>query len=102
MKLSLFATALVALSATCAMAQNINQRKENQQDRVAQGVRSGQLTAGETANLEGRERSINREEHNMRRADDGRLTSRDRTILDHRQNHVSRSIYRDKHNPRVQ
>ena len=30
----------------------IHQRKENQQDRIAQGVKSGQLTAGETAHLE--------------------------------------------------
>ena len=29
---------------------------ENQQDRIAQGVGSGQLTAGETANLERKER----------------------------------------------
>jgi len=30
----------------------VGQRKENQQNRIAQGVQSGQLTAGETANLE--------------------------------------------------
>ena len=34
----------------------INQRKENQQDRIANGVASGQLTAGETANLEKKNR----------------------------------------------
>src|SRR6266436_9335504 len=37
----------------------IAQRKENQQDRIAQGVKSGQLTAGETANLETKEAAIN-------------------------------------------
>ena len=31
---------------------NINQRKVDQQDRIAQGVKSGQLTAGETSRLE--------------------------------------------------
>ena len=101
MKLSLVATAFLALSGTVAMAQNINLRKDNQQDRIAQGVRSGQLTAGETRNLEGREASINREEHAMRRADDGRLTAGDRAALTCRQNRVSSSIYRDKHNDRV-
>ena len=30
----------------------VAQRKENQQDRIAQGVKSGQLTAGETSKLE--------------------------------------------------
>jgi Ni/Co efflux regulator RcnB len=101
MKLSLVATALLALSTTVAMAQNINQRKDNQQSRIGQGVRSGQLTARETSHLEGREASINHEEHAMRRAHDGHLTRGDRAALDRRQNRVSRSIYRDKHNARV-
>jgi len=98
MKLSLVATALLALTSTVAMAQTINQRKVDQQDRIAQGIRSGQLTPRETANLEGREASINGEEYRMRRADDGRLTGRDRAALTCRQNRVSRAIYRDKHN----
>ncbi|HKR28073.1 MAG TPA: hypothetical protein VJS11_11485 [Acidobacteriaceae bacterium] len=105
MKLSMFAAAVLAVSTSMAMGQTsvtINQRKENQQDRIAQGVKSGQLTAHETRNLEGREASINREEHAMRRADSGHLTRADRAALTHRQNRVSRSIYRDKHNGRRQ
>ncbi len=98
MKLSLVATALLALSTSVAMAQNINQRKVDQQGRIAQGVRSGQMTARETGNVETREASINREEHAMHRADNGRLTHADRAALTRRQNRVSRSIYRDKHN----
>lgn len=105
MKPSIFAAAVLAVSTSMAMGQTsatINQRKENQQDRIAQGVKSGQLTAGETRNLERREASINREERNMRRADGGHLTRADRAALNRRQNRVSRSIYRDKHNARVQ
>lgn len=105
MKLSMFAAAVLAVSTSMAMGQTsatINQRKENQQDRIAQGVKSGQLTAGETRNLEGRETSVNHEEHAMRRADDGHLTRADRAALTRRQNRVSRSIYRDKHNARRQ
>jgi len=98
MKLSLVATALLALTTTGAFAQNIYDRKVDQQERIAQGVRSGELTAGETRNLETREASINRQEFRMRRADGGYLTGRDRAILTCRQNNVSRSIYRDKHN----
>lgn len=104
MKLSLVATALLAFSTTVAMAQTaptINQRKGNQQARIAQGVHSGQLTAGETRRLEGREASINHEEHAMRRADNGHLTRADRATLTRRQNRTSRAIYRDKHNARV-
>ena len=105
MRLPLVATAVLALSSTIGMCQTsatINHRKDNQQNRIAQGVRTGQLTPRETAHLERRETSINREEHRMRRADNGRLTRADRAALTRRQNRVSRSIYRDKHNVRVQ
>ena len=101
MKLSLVATALLALSTSFAMGQNINHRKVDQQSRIAQGMRSGQLTGREAGNVERREGSINREEHAMRRSDGGRLTARDRATLTRRQNRVSRSIYRDKHNGHV-
>ena len=81
--------------------QTIHERKENQQARIAQGVRSGALTPGETRNLESRERSVNREERAMRRANGGRLTAADKVSLTRRQNRISRSIYRDKHNALV-
>src|SRR5271169_2221294 len=76
----------------------IQQRKENQQDRIANGIQSGQLTAGETKNLETKEAGINKEENNMRAADNGKLTSADRTKLNNQQNHMSNQIYQDKHN----
>ena len=57
LKRALFATALAALTvpafsqtAPSTAAPVVQQRKENQQDRIANGVQSGQLTAGETAN----------------------------------------------------
>jgi hypothetical protein len=84
-----------------ATGQTIQERQTDQQRRIAQGVRSGQLTAHETANLERREASVNREEHAMRRADNGHLTAQDKAALNKRQNHISRSIYSDKHNGAV-
>src|SRR5208282_3986830 len=42
-------------------APTVNDRKQDQQDRIANGVDSGQLTAGETKNLESRESNLNRE-----------------------------------------
>ena len=101
--------ALIALSVPAAFAQqsttstttdpqSIAQRKDNQQDRIAQGINSGQLTAGETKNLETKEADVNKEEHTMRSEDDGHLTSADRTKLDNQQNHLSNQIYTDKHN----
>jgi hypothetical protein len=82
--------------------QNINQRKENQQDRIAQGIQSGQLTAGETANLEKKESNLNKEEKLMRSEDNGKLTSADKTALTQQQNQLSNQIYKDKHNAAVQ
>jgi hypothetical protein len=81
--------------------QTIQERKADQQGRIAQGVRSGQLTARETAHLEHREAGVNREERAMRRADDGHLTGQDKAALTRRQNRISNSIYRDKHNGAV-
>lgn len=78
--------------------QSIAQRKDNQQDRIANGVQSGQLTAGETRNLETKEADINHEEHTMRSEDDGHLTAADKSKLNQQQNHLSNQVYQDKHN----
>jgi len=104
----LIGAALMALAVTPALAQqqptttpndpSITQRKDNQQDRIANGIDSGQLTAGETKNLETKEAGINKEEHTMRSEDDGHLTSGDRATLNRQQNHLSNQIYDDKHN----
>jgi hypothetical protein len=76
---------------------NINQRKADQQARIAQGVHSGQLTPHQTSHLEHQESGINHEEHAMRAQDNGHLTGQDRKTIHAQQNQESRRIYRDKH-----
>jgi hypothetical protein len=76
----------------------IQQRKENQQDRIANGVQSGQLTAGETANLEKKEAAINKETATDRAANGGKLTSAEKQQVNKQQNQMSKQIYQDKHN----
>jgi hypothetical protein len=76
---------------------DINQRKVAQQDRIANGVKNGQLTAGQTARLEHQEAGINREERGLRAQDNGHLTKQDRQTIHQQQNQESRRIYRDKH-----
>ena len=88
-------------TSTSAQPPTIQDRKTNQQDRIANGVQSGELTPGETKNLETKEAGINQEEHNMRTADDGHLTAADRTKINNQQNHLSNQIYTDKHNART-
>ncbi|MGA8631078.1 MAG: hypothetical protein WB573_12065, partial [Terracidiphilus sp.] len=68
------------------------------QGRIANGISSGQLTAGETKNLEGRESNINHEVSADRQANGGTLTSQERQQVNQQQNNVSHSIYDDKHN----
>ena len=80
----------------------IAQRKENQQDRIAQGVKSGQLTAGETANLETKEAAINGETKADRAANGGKLTATEKKQINGQQNQMSKQIYKDKHNASTQ
>jgi hypothetical protein len=91
----------VAQTSTTAPA-TVNQRKENQQDRIANGIQDGQLTAGETKHLEKKESDLNQEERDMRKLDNGHLTSADRATLNQQQNTLSKDIYKDKHNTKVQ
>lgn len=79
-------------------ANEVNSRQGNQQQRISQGVRSGQMTPGETRNVENRDASINREARAARAANGGHLTAGERSQINRRQNNVSRSIYYDKHN----
>ena len=101
MKRTIITLTTAALMATgLAVAQDsrtINQRRENQQDRIAQGVRSGRLSPRETANLETREARLNHEMRNDRRAHDGHLTAPERRQINRQQNRLSKSIYHDKH-----
>ncbi len=80
----------------------VDQRRENQQDRIAQGVKSGQLTAGETAKLENQQRGINQQVRADRTANGGKLTAGEKTQVNKEQNQASKNIYNKKHNARTQ
>ena len=79
-----------------------SQREENQQDRIAQGVKSGQLTAGETAKLENNQRAINQQVKADRAANGGKLTAGEKAQVNKEQNRQSKNIYNKKHNARTQ
>jgi hypothetical protein len=109
-RIILSAAALILFAGPAALAQTststttttapptIQDRKTDQQDRIANGVGDGQLTPGESKNLETKEAGVNQEERNMRSQDDGHLTTADRTKINNQQNHLSNQIYADKHN----
>lgn len=76
----------------------VNGRETNQQNRIANGVKSGQLTPGETRNVEKGEQRLDRNEKKDMAADNGHLTKKDQRQLNREANHMSKKIYKDKHN----
>jgi len=75
----------------------VNGRETNQQNRIANGVKNGQLTPGQTAHLEkGEQRLQNNEKKDMAK-DNGHLTKQDQRQLNHEANNMSKRIYKDKH-----
>ncbi len=77
----------------------VKERQENQQKRIAEGVKSGELTAKETEHLEGREVKIQKDKKEAKA--DGVVTRQERAKLRREQNRTSRAIYRQKHDAQV-
>jgi hypothetical protein len=96
---SIMTGALLVGTATAAFAdEKIHDRKENQQQRIAQGVKSGSLTVGETARVENKESKVNKEIRTDRQANGGNLTNNEKRQVNQQQNQLSNQIYREKHN----
>ncbi len=118
MKLSLLGVGLLALSTTIGFAQaapvvkqqtavaqhhmTINQRRANQQRRIAKGIRTGRIHAVQGARLERKQARVARTEHRMRRANGGRLTRAQHVRLNHRLNRTGRAIRRANQGARKQ
>lgn len=96
--LTFVVTGLMVGACGIVQAQEIQERKENQQDRIANGVANGSLTPRETANLENKEAALNRETRRDRARNGGNLTNKEKAQVNRQQNKLSRNIYRDKHN----
>src|ERR1044072_8022382 len=81
-------------SAAFAQAGTV-QRDVNQQQRIEQGLQSGQLTTREASKLEREESRVERDQ--SRAMQDGKLSPAEKARLAREQNRVSRDIYREKH-----
>lgn len=105
MKINIFGGLLVAALTITSIANAqdrtpvINARQHNQERRINNGVRSGELTHKETRHLRNDERRIQAEKRIAKA--NGHITPRQRTMLRRQENRTSRAIYRDKHNNRV-
>ena len=79
----------------------VGARRNAQQQRIANGVRSGQLSPSETAKAEGHEENINRHIAADRSANGGKLTPQEKRNINQRQNNASRQIHNEKHNDKT-
>ena len=93
----MLAGAGLMVGSAVAQENRIHERKENQQQRIANGVENGSLTPKETARLENKEANLNREIRNDRKQNGGNLTNKEKRQINRQQNHLSRNIYRQKH-----
>lgn len=75
----------------------IQQRDQNQQNRIANGIKSGELTPNEASHLENREQKLNNEVKDMREDNGGKLTPAEKEKVTNQENHLSRQIYNQKH-----
>lgn len=73
----------------------VDQRQQNQDARIDQGIQSGALTQREATRLERGQAQVDRLED--RALADGKVTARERARLHHAQDVQSRHIYRQKH-----
>jgi len=93
--LSLFALGAFAQAAGPAATPRIDARQAKQEQRIDQGVASGQLTPRETKRLEGQQARIDRVEDKAKA--DGVVTPAERARVTHMQNKASRNIHHQKH-----
>jgi uncharacterized lipoprotein YajG len=75
----------------------VNAREQNQQDRIANGVKNGTMTPGQASRVENREQNIENQQKADMAAHNGHLTKAEQKQLNKEQNHVSKRIYKDKH-----
>jgi hypothetical protein len=96
---TLIAAAVAALFVGGAFAQTTAtevQRNVNQQKRIEQGLKSGELSTKEAAKLEKEEAKVNRDESRALR--DGKLSASEKAKIQAEQNKVSEDIHKDKTN----
>jgi hypothetical protein len=78
---------------------NVNKRQHHQHERIAQGVKSGELTHSEVKDLRADQRELRQKERAYKA--DGQLTKAERVDLQKDLNANSKEIYADKHNTEV-
>ncbi len=106
--LKFFAASVLSLASVAVFAQaasspaatpGIDKRQAKQEQRIDQGVASGQLTKREAHRLEREQGAVNRAENKAKA--DGVVTAAERKRLHHMQDAASKDIHHQKHDAQV-
>ncbi len=98
MKAKLIFTAIVMTAAISNSNAQVVKRGLNQHHRIQQGVRSGELTRAEAANLRNGQKEIRQDVREAKA--DGVVTPLEKKEIRQDQRQESRKIFRKKHNNR--
>ena len=79
-----------------ARAGEIKERQKHQQERIDEGVKSGELTKKETLKLEAEQAKIRKKKRRFKR-NDGKIGPKERAKLEQEQDKASQHIYKEKH-----
>ena len=94
--LGVVAAGLMSTAAFAQAVQQDQQRDVNQQQRIEQGLQSGQLSTREAGQLEREQQHVDKmEAHDLR---NGSISPAEQARLNAAENKASRDIYADKHN----
>ncbi len=75
----------------------VNKRVDNQRERINEGVKDGQLTHEQAAQLRANDRAIKQQEHADVKANGGHLTPADQKQLNQEENANSKMIHDERH-----
>ncbi len=75
----------------------VNQRLDNQNARIREGVQSGKLTHAQAAQLHADDHQIRTEERAMAKENGGHVTKAEQRALNQQENATSAQIYNEKH-----
>ena len=102
MNSKLISLLIASVLAVPVLAQNTAtdvQRNVNQQTRIEDGLKSGQLTTKEAGKLEREQAAVAHEEHQALK--DGKLNQQEKDKIARMQNKASADIYAEKHDAQV-
>lgn len=100
-KIAIVASLFLAVGSLSSLrAAEVDQRQHNQEERIEQGEKSGELTKHEAKKLQKEHKAIHQQVKADRAENGGKLTKTEKKEINQEQNKESRQIHAKKHNAR--